>query len=491
VLSVIENIERTRCCRSDRDSSPLKNSLDMGRRHVNLKPFRFWKGEIISLSLGVSLSLVGASPLWAQTAGFAYVTNAGGSVSAYDINAKTGALVPVAGSPFATGVLPVSVAVHPSGRFAYVANAGIPTGAYSVSAYAVKKTGALTAILGSPFATGVQPASVTVNPNGRFVYVADAGLDVGDISVYAVNATTGALSPVPGSPFAAGHEATSLAVSPNGRFVYVTNNILQFSDLTGGVSAFVVNATTGALAPVEGSPFAAGMETFGVAIHPNGRFAYAANALSNDVSVYSINATTGALTPIPGSPFAADFGSISVALSPNGQFAYVANVSADDVSAFTINTTTGGLAPVPGSPFAAGPGPFSVAVSPDGQFAYVANQFSSDVSAYTIDATTGALTPVADSPFAAGGSPTSVTTTAPEKRCKHHDEEERVERDDRDERRDGRRQDDNEHREGGDRDDDEHQSHRFDGKHGCQHFGEKDFEEHDNDDAQERGRDHF
>jgi 6-phosphogluconolactonase (cycloisomerase 2 family) len=445
---------------------------------MNLKPFRIWRREIFSLSLILNLSLVGASPLWAQTAGFAYVTNAAGSVSAFDINAKTGALVPVAGSPFAAGVLPVSVAVHPSGRFAYVANSGIPTGAYSVSAYAVnEKTGALTAILGSPFATGVQPASVAVNPNGRFVYVADAGLDVGDISVYAVNATTGALSPVPGSPFAAGHEATSLAVSPNGKFVYVTNNILQFSDETGGVSAFVVNATTGALAPVEGSPFAAGMETFGMAIHPNGRFAYVANALSNDVSVYSINATTGALTPIPGSPFPADFGSISLALSPNGRFAYVANDFAGNVSAFTINTATGALTPIAGSPFATGSTPFSVAVSPDGQFAYVANQFSNDVSAYAIDATTGALTPVADSPFAAGGSPTSVTTTAPEKRCKHHDEEERDERDD-DERRDGRGRDGDEH-------------HRFDSKHGCHHIGEKGFEEHDGDDAQERGRDHF
>jgi hypothetical protein len=181
-----------------------------------------------------------------------------------------------------------------------------------------------------------------------------------------------------------------------------------------------------------------------------------------------------------------------VALSANGRFAYVANNFADNVSAFTINTATGALTPVPGSPFAAGRAPFSVAVSPeDDQFAYVANQFSNDVSAYAIDATTGALTPVADSPFAAGGSPTSVTTAAPEKRCKHHDEEERDERDDRDERRDGRRQDDYEHREGGDRDDYERQDHlKFDRKHGCHHFREMDFGEHDNDDAHEREREH-
>ena len=451
---------------------------------MNLKrlrvPFRLWKGEILSLRVVLCLFLVGASPLWAHhTADFAYVTNGGAnSISVYDINSKTGALTPVPGSPFATGVFPISATVDPNGRFVYVANAGIPTNVYSVSAYAVnQKSGALTEIPGSPFATGVQPASVTINPNGRFAYVADAGLDDGDIAVYTVNATTGALTPVAGSPFAAGHEATSLAVSPNGKFVYVTNNIVQFSDLTGGVSAFVVNASSGPLTPVSGSPFAAGMETFGMAIHPNGRFAYVANALSNDISVFSINVTTGALTPVPGSPFAADLGSTSVALSPNGRFAYVANGAASTVSAYTINTTTGALTPVPGSPFAAGSNPFSVTVSPDDQFAYVANNAGNNVSAYTIDATTGALTPVADSPFAAGRFPNSVTTTAPERRCRHEE--------DRDERRDH-----DEHRDYG-RKDDEREGHRFDGKHGCDRSAEKDFDEHDHDEAHERERDHY
>ena len=71
---------------------------------MNLKPSRFWKGKILSLSLILSLSVVGASPLCAQTAGFAYVANTSfgdiGSISAYTINATTGALTPVPGSPF-------------------------------------------------------------------------------------------------------------------------------------------------------------------------------------------------------------------------------------------------------------------------------------------------------------------------------------------------------------------------------------------------------
>ena len=449
---------------------------------MNLKPFRFWKVDILFLGLILGLSLVGASPICAQTAGFTYVTNGGSNdVSAYVINASTGALTPVPGSPFASGLLPFSVTVHPTGRFVYVANLGIGNpDVFDVSAYAVNATtGALTPVPGSPFATGIQPASVTIHPNGQFAYVANQGSN--DVSAYTVNATTGALTPVPGSPFAAGGQPVSVAVSPNGKFAYVANSIADISDQSGNVSAYVVNATTGALTPVPGSPFAAGLQTFAVAIHPSSRFAYVANALSNDVSAYSIDAATGALTPIAGSPFAADFGAHSLALTPNGRFAYVANNAADNVSAYTINTTTGALTTVPGSPFATGSTPFSVAVSPQGKFAYVANQLGPGVSAYAIDPTTGALTPVPDSPFAAGRFPTSVTTTAPAKSCKHDDE-----KGDRDERGD-----DDEQREGLGQDKGEHQDHfSFKKKHGCRDSAEKDFEEHHSDkmDESEHGR---
>jgi hypothetical protein len=96
-----------------------------------------------------------------------------------------------------------------------------------------------------------------------------------------------------------------------------------------------------------------------VTVHPSGQFAYTVDPFLG-VAAYTINATTGALAPVPGSPFAAGFQSNSVAVSANGQFAYVANVNSKDVSAYTINATTGALTPVPGSPFAAGAFAFSV-----------------------------------------------------------------------------------------------------------------------------------
>ncbi|NNM69475.1 MAG: beta-propeller fold lactonase family protein [Gallionella sp.] len=91
-------------------------------------------------------------------------------------------------------------------------------------------------------------------------------------------------------------------------------------------------------------------------------FAYVANNYSNNVSAYTLNATSGALTPVAGSPFAAGAQPNSVTVDPSGKFAYVANAGGNNVSAYTLNATSGALTPVVGSPFAAGGGPDSVAV---------------------------------------------------------------------------------------------------------------------------------
>src|SRR5437899_1852395 len=95
-----------------------------------------------------------------------------------------------------------------------------------------------------------------------------------------------------------------------------------------------------------------------------GQFAYVANfAHEGGVSGYMIDATTGALTAIPGSPFFFVSFPISVAVDLTGKFAYVADHGGDRVFGSTIDATTGALTgAIPGSPFPAGFGPVSVAV---------------------------------------------------------------------------------------------------------------------------------
>jgi 6-phosphogluconolactonase len=124
-----------------------------------------------------------AVPLRAQ---FAYVANTNNTVSGYSIDRKTGALTPILGSPFATGSFATSA------RFAYVANEGNNT----VSGYSIdRKTGALTPVPGSPFAGVSEPFSIAVDPTAQFAYVANLGNNT--VSGYSIDRKTGALTPVP------------------------------------------------------------------------------------------------------------------------------------------------------------------------------------------------------------------------------------------------------------------------------------------------------
>src|SRR5260370_33148178 len=107
----------------------------------------------------------------------------------------------------------------------FVANCGsacVGLGSGHVSAYSSDgTTGALTPVAGSPFETGTSPQSVTVDPTGQFVYVANTGSN--NVSAYSINGTTGALTPVPGSPFPGGSAPVWVAVDPTGQFAYVAN----------------------------------------------------------------------------------------------------------------------------------------------------------------------------------------------------------------------------------------------------------------------------
>jgi len=346
---------------------------------------------------------------------FVYAANTGSNdVSAYTIDPRTGALTPIAGSPFPAGSAPVSVAVDPSGKFAYVANFNSST----VSAYTIDpRTGALTPIAGSPFPVGSEslfagsePLSVAVDPSGRFTYVTNS---TGGVSGFMIDSSTGALTAIAGSPFPSGLFPASVAVDPSGKFAYVAD---QFS-APNNISAYAIDPSTGVLSPVAGSPFPAQPgfpEPVSVAVVPSGRFAYVVNTGSFTVSAFTIEPSTGALTAVAGSPVRTGFVPAAVAVHPSGKFAYVANEgSGDDVSAYTIDPRTGALTAIAGSPFPAPADsiPISVAVDPSGKFAYVANFNGASVSVYAIDPRTGALTTIAGSPFPAGSAPHSVTIT--------------------------------------------------------------------------------
>jgi 6-phosphogluconolactonase len=105
--------------------------------------------------------------------GFAYVTNDNAASSPYSILQYTigsdGTLTSMATPTVAAGMGPVSVTVDPSGKYAYVANwiSG------DVSQYTIGANGALTSMATPTIAAGTGPWSVTVDPSDKYVYVAN------------------------------------------------------------------------------------------------------------------------------------------------------------------------------------------------------------------------------------------------------------------------------------------------------------------------------
>jgi 6-phosphogluconolactonase len=315
------------------------------------------------------------------------------------------------------------VAVDPSGRFVYVANAG-PNAGFNgipgdVSAYTINGgTGALTLVPGSPFPAGQRPQSVAVDPTGRFVYVANAGLNGNGVSAYTINGGTGALAAVPGPPSLIGTPHL-VAMDPKGPFVYV---IGSDNPIVSYINAYSIDGTTGALTPVQGSPFLGSGGEVGSAVDPTGRFLYVTNVtqpgpFGSFISAYTIDGTTGALTEVPGS-FPVDTAG-PVTVHPAGRFLYTqgntTNIGAGSVVVYTIDSTTGALTAIPGYVFRTWGQPISITIDPTGRFLYTANQVSNSVNAYTIDST-GALRVVLGlpywAPFPAGLFPSGITSTA-------------------------------------------------------------------------------
>jgi YD repeat-containing protein len=371
---------------------------------------------------GVSIAISGGSAPIIYVPQFAYVVSSGAAngannIAGYSINAATGALTRLEGSPFAEGFFPVFATADMFGQSLYVANncsdllCAASNG--SVSGYAISPgSGALTAAAGSPFPAGVAPVSVALQPPGinaqssnEYAYIASQNSQFFE---YAVNPATGVLTTFAGSPaYTSANGVIATAVDPTGSYLYVITSCSGCAnDVLYGYDLFLYDGQLIYQPPVITAALGTAPQAIGV--DPGGRFVLVTDGASNTVSVLSTQASYSQVT---GSPFATDGNPSAVALDPTGQFVYIANQATNDVSAYTMNPSTGSLTPISGSPYAVGMGPVSLSVDFSGEFLYVTNNGDGTVSAFSITAGSGALTPVPGSPFTAGAAPVSVVTT--------------------------------------------------------------------------------
>jgi DNA-binding beta-propeller fold protein YncE len=172
--------------------------------------------------------------------------------TAYVANGGAGSVTPIAtatntaGPPIIVGGTFVGyVAITPDGKTAY-ANSGFTT--------RVTPIDTATNTAGTPITVGFNPDQIVVSPDGKTVWVADAG-NSGRGTVTPIDTATNTA----GTPIPAGNGSGHLAITPDGKTVYVVN-----SDFGGGGSVTPITTATN----IAGPPIPVGSYPVAIAITP-------------------------------------------------------------------------------------------------------------------------------------------------------------------------------------------------------------------------------
>lgn len=321
-------------------------------------------------------------------------------VAVYREDPNSGVLTQISGSPYTVGDGAHSIAIHPSGKFLYVANPGQDEN--DVSLFTIASNGVLTEVFPrySVAPQGTLPQLLLMDSAGAFLYSMNAGSN--NISVFGVNATTGALTPVTGSPFTIGLAPLNMQLTPSGNFLYVT----AASTPLGLIAGFSISSGTLTLASLTPTD---GINPFGLAIDPAGKYLYAANTSSNSISIFTIGAS-GALSEVSGSPVNDTYSApLALAIDSAGQYLYVANQASNNVAVYTITSGTGlpvGLTTSTTTfSFVAEASPSVLTIDPSGKYLFVGNQGSS-AGVQSFQLSSGNLNPIFT--YSVGNTPSSI-----------------------------------------------------------------------------------
>jgi 6-phosphogluconolactonase (cycloisomerase 2 family) len=294
-----------------------------------------------------------------------------GGIYTYAINSNNGSLAPVPGSPFILNGTPWSIVFDATGAYAYVTDLGGSVTAYSRD----PNTGALASLTQVPYYLGM--AGVAAQPNDMIrvadhIYTADAFAD--SIQLFTIVAGSGLLDTGIGSPYATGGNPNSLLANQSGSVLFANSAISATSPIN-NVLAFNTSSYTGELTPFTSNPLLT-TTSFLEALDPSNQFLLFIQPLG--VEVYPINTTTGVIgTMVSGSPFATSPNQSTaspsqVSFDSTGKFVYVINQgsvslsggagSTGGIAIFTFDIATGAISTVVGSPVTAGANPVAIAI---------------------------------------------------------------------------------------------------------------------------------
>jgi 6-phosphogluconolactonase len=297
---------------------------------------------------GVAAQSLAVTP--ANTFLYAGTTN---GIYAYAINSNGSITVQNSGSAVAQDMVATRMQVDSTGGYLLAAGVGTSTAAQAIGIYQINaSTGLLTAITGSPLplytgnastATVVAPTGLLITPNNSYVYVSLGALGVQILTLGTGGALSAGSAPAILSPISTSTSpgAAGLASDPLSAFLFV-------AEINTGLRVLSIG-TGGSLKEVSGSPYAVGTGPAGVILDATGSYVYVANRGSNNISAFTLTAASGKLTAIAGSPFASG-GQLPIALLNDNTKKFVAVINSgsngtggnSDMQVFSFDTTTDG-----------------------------------------------------------------------------------------------------------------------------------------------------
>lgn len=189
-----------------------------------------------------------------------------------------------------------------------------------------------------------------------------------------------------------------IAIHPDGKFVYAANESGKQSTVT----AFSLDAKSAKLTQLNQLP-ALGEDPCYLSFDKTGKFLFIANYTSGTVAVFPILADgkLGGHTAV-----VKDTGTLGprkdrqegphahwVQVSPDNRFVFVSDLGLDAILSYRFDATKGTLTPndPPFAKLTPGAGPRHVAFSPSGKFVYIVSELNSTVTAFSYDISKGTL----------------------------------------------------------------------------------------------------
>jgi 6-phosphogluconolactonase len=268
-----------------------------------------------------------------------------GGVSAFRIDPQT-ARLSFLNRVSSHGALPNQVVLDPSGRIAVTTTYSGGT----LAAFKVEPDGRLSDAfyvdphVGPPLTSsqrGPKVHGAEFSKDGRFLYVADLGLD--RVYVYRVDIAKPAVIPAD-PPFVNTHPAAGprrLQLSRNGQFLYVDD------ETSSEVTVFAVNgARLKEVETVSTLPPGAHVKnmTAEIMIDRAGRHLYVGNRGEDTIAVFDIDPATGRLTLVQNAS-AGGLTPRNIRLDPTGAYLLSANEGSGSIAELKVDPATGKLSP--------------------------------------------------------------------------------------------------------------------------------------------------